>query len=79
MELKDTVKLMTSCYYNNIFRAEYYQLDIRIKKLQDMLEKYNQLVFVPCSYELLSKQLEAMIEYRECLSERAIIENINEL
>ena len=29
------------------------------------------------SYELLSKQLEAMIQYRDCLLEREIIEDID--
>lgn len=80
MELKDTVKLMISSDYNYRFKAEYYQLEIRINKLQAMLEKYknNQLDFVPkCSYELLNKQLEAMIQYRDCLLEREIIEDID--
>ena len=80
MELKDTVELMISDNYNNRFKAERYQLDIRINKLQTMLEKYknNQLDFVPkCSYELLNKQLEAMIQYRNCLLEREIIEDID--
>ena len=40
MELKDTVELMISSDYDNRFRAEYHQLDIRIDKLQTMLEKY---------------------------------------
>ena len=80
MELKDTIKLMISSDYNNRFKAERYQLDIRINKLQAMLEKYknNQLDFVPkCPYELLNKQLEAMIQYRDCLLEREIIEDID--
>lgn len=80
MNLKDTVELMTSDDYNDRFRAEYYQLEVRIDKLQTMLEKYknNKLDFVPkCSYELLSKQLEAMIQYRNCLLERSIIEDID--
>ena len=80
MELKDTVELMISSDYNDRFRAEYYQLEVRIDKLQTMLNKYknNQLDFVPkCSYELLSKQLEAMIQYRDCLLERSIIEDID--
>ena len=70
MELKDTIELMISADYNNRFKAERYQLDIRINKLQAMLEKYknNQLDFTPkCSYELLNNQLEAMIQYRDCL------------
>lgn len=80
MELENTVELMISDDYNNRFRAEYYQLEVRIDKLQTMLEKYrnNQLDFVPkCSYDLLSKQLEAMIQYRDCLLERSIIEDID--
>ena len=80
MNLKDTIELMISSDYNNRFKAERYQLDIRINKLQAMLEKYknNQLDFVPkCSYELLNKQLEAMIQYRDCLLEREIIEDID--
>ena len=80
MELKDTVELMISDDYNDRFRAEYYQLEVRIDKLQTMLEKYknNQLDFVPkCSYDLLSKQLEAMVQYRDCLLERSIIEDID--
>ena len=80
MELKNTVELMISSDYNNRFKAERYQLDIRINKLQAMLEKYrdNKLDFVPkCSYELLNKQLEAMIQYRDCLLEREIIEDID--
>lgn len=80
MELKDTIELMISSDYNNRFKAERYQLDIRINKLQAMLEKYrdNKLDFVPkCSYELLNKQLEAMIQYRDCLLEREIIEDID--
>ena len=80
MELKNTIELMISDNYNNRFKAERYQLDIRINKLQAMLEKYrdNKLDFVPkCSYELLNKQLEAMIQYRDCLLEREIIEDID--
>lgn len=79
MRLEDTIELMTSSDYNDRFKAECYQLNIRISKLEAMLEKYenNQLDFVPkCSYELLNSQLEAMINYKDCLLERAIIEDI---
>ena len=80
MDLKNTIELMISSDYNDRFRAERNQQDIRINKLQAMLEKYknNQLDFVPkCPYELLNKQLEAMIQYRNCLLEREIIEDID--
>ena len=80
MDLKNTIELLISSDYNDRFKAERYQLDIRINKLQAMLEKYknNQLDFVPkCLYELLNKQLEAMVQYRDCLLEREIIEDID--
>ena len=82
MELKDTIELMISYNYNDRFTAEYYKLEVRIDKLQTMLKKYknNQLDFVPkCSYELLNKQLKAMIQYRDCLLERSIIEDIYDM
>ena len=41
MELKDTVALMASADYKERFKAEYYQLVIRFKKLQTMLEKWD--------------------------------------
>ena len=37
MELKDTVSLMQSADYKERFKAEYYQLVIRYKKLKAML------------------------------------------
>ena len=40
MELQDTIELMKSSDFKDRFKAEYYQLDIRIKKLSDMLDKY---------------------------------------
>lgn len=49
MELKDTVALMASADYKERFKAEYYQLVIRFKKLQTMLEKWDKgkLDFTP--------------------------------
>nr|DAK60893.1 MAG TPA: hypothetical protein [Caudoviricetes sp.] len=49
MELKDTVALMASADYKERFKAEYYQLVIRFKKLQTMLEKWDkgELDFTP--------------------------------
>lgn len=80
MDLKDTVSLMNDeCNYNNRFRAEYMQLDIRMNKLKNMLIKYKnkELDFTPnCSYDLLNGQLKAMELYMSYLTERAIIENI---
>lgn len=70
---------MKSSDFKDRFKAEYYQLDIRIKKLSDMLDKYNAgtLEFIPkCSIEILSVQYEFMRAYLHALKERAIIEGI---
>lgn len=79
MDLKDTVAQMTSADYKERFEAEYDQLNIRYKKLRDMVEKYKtgKLEFTPaCPVELLERQLKAMVEYRECLKLRAELEGI---
>lgn len=80
MELKDTVKLMTSADYKERFLAEYWQTRIRYDKLFDMLVKYKNdtLPFVPkCSYEVLANQAVLMRGYLNALEERAWIEKID--
>ena len=79
MELERLIELMKSEDYKDRFRAEYYQLEDRIDKLANMLEKYKAgtLNFTPsCSYELLSYQLQTMNVYKRVLEERAEIEGI---
>lgn len=79
MKLIETVEMMNSADYKDRFRAEYFQLKIRIEGLSTMLEKYKKgtLPFVQtCSYDLLHNQLVAMENYRNYLTERAVIENI---
>ena len=79
MELERLIELMKSEDYKDRFRAEYYQLEDRIDKLANMLEKYKAgtLNFTPsCSYELLSYQLQTMNAYKGVLEERAEIEGI---
>lgn len=79
MELERLIELMKSEDYKDRFRAEYYQLEDRIDKLVNMLEKYKAgtLDFTPsCSYELLNGQLKAMNEYLQYLTIRAEIEGI---
>ena len=79
MELERIIELMKSEDYKDRFRAEYYQLEDRIDKLANMLEKYKAgtLNFTPsCSYELLSYQLQTMNAYKRVLEERAEIEGI---
>ena len=80
MKLVDTVEMMSSPVYQERFKAEYMQLDIRIKALSKVIEKYNNgtLHFTPdCNIEMLIEQLVHMKDYRSILKQRAIIENVN--
>ena len=80
MKLSNTVEMMNSENYIDRFRAEYFQLNIRINGLSKMLQGYKEgtLSFKPsCSYELLHTQLVYMKNYREALERRAKIENIS--
>ena len=79
MKLRDTGPMMESTDYKERFKAEVYQLDIRIGKLANMLSSWEAgtLGFQPtCSYDLLDAQLNAMKVYRYFLVERAAIEEI---
>ena len=77
--LYDTALLMKSNDFKDRFRAEYYQLKIRYKKLDVMLYKMENgdLDFNPkCSYELLRTQYITMKAYLLLLQDRAKIEGI---
>lgn len=79
MELRDTITMMESADYKERFKAEYYQLKIRMEKLDHMLLAWvsGVLDFRPsCSYDLLHDQLNAMRHYATFLQERAKIEGI---
>ena len=79
MELKDTIELMSSLDYRNRFKAEYYQLAIRIKKLTKTLDriKAGNSDFKPDNpVDILSTQLEYMSRYLDILKERANTEKI---
>ena len=79
MNLKETASMMESLDYKERFRAEYFQLVIRMRGLANMLQKYKDgtLTFKPsCSYDLLNGQLKVMKLYKDCLEERAEIENV---
>lgn len=79
MELKDTAELMENTDFKDRFKAEYYQLNIRMAGLRKMLESYKNgtLNFTPkCSYDLLNGQFKAMDMYASYLEERAQIEGI---
>ena len=77
--LLETVELMKSSDFRDRFKAEYYQLKIRIKGLSQMVRGYkkNELTFKPkCSVEIFEKQLVLMENYAEILEERAFIEGV---
>lgn len=79
-ELHKTVKGMISDDYKERFKAEYKQLTIRLDRLNDMLNKYNnaRLSFAPATpISLLEKQYRIMADYERVLDERAIYEGIN--
>ena len=80
MQLKDTVELMNSADYKERFKAEFYQLLIRLDSLTIMLIKWesNTLDFEPkCSKETLENQVIFMKGYLDILRLRAEIEEID--
>ena len=80
MQLKDTIEMMTSEDFKERFKAEYYQLSIRLYSLTSMLYKWknNMLDFEPkCSKETLENQLIFMQGYLDILRLRAKIEEID--
>ena len=79
MQLKDTVEMMTSEDFKERFKAEYYQLLIRLDGLTSMIIKWgnNMLDFEPkCSKETLENQVIFMQGYIDILRLRAQIEEI---
>ena len=79
MELIETVELMQNVNYRQRFLAEYYQLKIRIEKLEAMVNKWDkgELDFIPtCDREIYDDQLYYMRGYLNILKNRAEIEGI---
>lgn len=79
MELKDSVQMMNSADYKDRFKAEYYQVVIRYKKLKAMLEKWDkgELNFVPtCPRSTYNMQISAMTDYIAVLEARAVMEGV---
>lgn len=77
MKLKDTVYLMNSSNHVDRMRAEYYQLNIRIERLEAMLKKNpgGEMKHKPhCRRRLLKKQLRVMRKYARILKRRAELE-----
>ena len=80
MNLSETSILMESSDYKDRFKAEYYQLLIRFKKLKSMLESWDNgtLNFTPtCTRAVYNFQIKAMGEYLASLEIRTQIEGID--
>ena len=80
MQLKDTVEMMNSEDFKERFKAEYYQLLIRVNALIGMINKWenNTLDFEPkCSKETLENQVIFMQGYIDILRLRAQMEEID--
>jgi hypothetical protein len=89
MELKDTIKIMTSDDYKERFVAEYLQTKIRYEKLKALntkikaweltrfgLGKKTEKPKFDCPEELLREQQSLMGQYLHILEVRAAIEGI---
>lgn len=79
MELKETVKMMNSADYKERFKAEYYQVVIRYRKLKTMLQKWDngELNFNPtCPRSTYNMQIKAMTDYIAVLEARAVMEGV---
>lgn len=78
MELLDTIEMMKSDDYKERFKAEYYQLKIRLDRLNALvIKKGIHPESVPeTSYLMLKQQAIIMEAYLKCLDERAELESI---
>lgn len=77
--LKDTVELMNSEDYKERFVAEYKQLVIRYRGLENMINKWDrdELNFKPtCPRSIYNMQIKAMTDYIAVLEARAVMEGI---
>lgn len=79
-KLHETVPAMTSDDFKERFKAEYWQLKIRMDGLERMLNSYKEgtLKFTPkCTYECFHEQFVYMKCYAKILKRRAYIEGID--
>ena len=79
MTLERTAELMLSGDYRERMAAEWAQVKIRHRRLQDMLDAYREgkLGFEPtCPITLLREQALVMQEYVEILEKRAELEDV---
>ena len=79
LTLERSAELMLSGDYRERFAAEWAQVTIRLRRLQDMLDAYRdgKLGFEPnCPITLLREQALVMQEYVDILEKRAELEDI---
>lgn len=79
-EIREIAHLLISDDYKQRFVGEYWELRLRIEKLEDMLrkEKLGVLGFKPdCPIGILRDQATLMHSYLEILEQRAIYEKID--
>jgi hypothetical protein len=79
MKLRETIELMTSENYHDRFKAEYYQLVIRYKRLVKRMQMWDDgtLEFEPnCPRGTYNLQMKFMADYIAVLESRAAIEGI---
>lgn len=80
MELTDTIHYMTSPDWKERFKAEYFQLKYRVKRLDFIISAYehNALWFEPNTpVEVLKEQRDYMALYLNVLIQRALLEDID--
>ena len=80
MKLSETAEMMNSADYKERFRAEYFQLKIRVNSLKNMLDKWDkgELDFTPtCPREIYNDQMEYMMNYMTVLANRAYLEHVD--
>lgn len=80
--MEETAEMMKSDNYKERFRAEYLQLRIRLNRLLNMVEAWDQgkLDFTPtCPRSTYDLQIRAMSDYVAILEARAKMEGIEEV
>lgn len=79
MELKDTVEGMLSSDYSERLRAEYDQASIRLEKLTEILDKYEddpKNIVLDCPVDMLYRTKFYLELYRNALQDRLVYEAI---
>lgn len=76
ISLNDTAKMMTSDDYKERFKAEYYQLTIRIENLMEFLNRWEHTENHVHTRFVYESQMSVMQAYKSILEFRADVEDI---